>query len=289
MEGGRGAFHRERGGGFVRRAENAESGPGIAMAKENVPGDTAQPLVSIITACYNAAGSIEASIRSVRSQTYPNIEHIVIDGGSKDGTADIIRKHADGLAYWISERDKGIADAWNKGLARAKGRIIGTLNADDIYDERAVEAAVAAFAGQDDCIVYGTTRFFRDDPAKTIAEIGLAFDPQVLEYGFGFVHTTCFVPRRIYGQVGEFDTRYRIAIDTDFLLRCHFRGIPFRQAGNVTYMRAGGLSQKRRTEAYLEFLQQLYRQGHPRLRLLKALLIHYRQRILGRAPIPGIE
>ena len=240
------------------------------------------PLVSIITACYNAAGSLEAAIRSVRAQTYPNIEHIVIDGGSSDGTAEIIRRHADGLAYWVSERDKGIADAWNKGLSKASGRIIGTLNADDVYDPQAVASAVAALERGGRCVVYGTTRYFDKDPSRTVAVGDLLFDPSVLEFGFGFMHTTCFVPKAVYDEVGGFDTRYRIAIDTDFLLRCHYRGIPFQKSGVVTHMRTGGLSQRRRTQAYLEYLGQLHRLGYPRIKLAKAVLIHYKDRLLGR-------
>lgn len=252
-----------------------------AEAKASGIGEE-HPLVSIITACFNAADSIEAAIRSVRAQTYPNIEHIVIDGGSSDGTAEIIRRHADGLAYWVSERDKGIADAWNKGLSKATGRIIGTLNADDFYDPQAVASAVAALEQGGRCVVYGTTRYFDADPSTIVAVGDLLFDPSILEFGFGFMHTTCFVPKIVYDEVGGFDTRYRIAIDTDFLLRCHYRGIPFLKSGVVTHMRTGGLSQRRRTQAYQEYLGQLYGHGYSRIKIAKALLIHYKNRLLGR-------
>jgi glycosyltransferase involved in cell wall biosynthesis len=241
-----------------------------------------RPLVSIITACYNAADSIEAAIRSVRAQTYPDIEHIVIDGGSSDGTADIIRGHADGLAYWVSERDKGISDAWNKGLAKATGSVIGMLNADDLYDPEAVATAVSALEAGGRCIVYGTTRFFDREPSVTVAVGDKVFDPAVLEYGFGFMHTTCFVPKAVYDEVGGFDTRYRIAIDTDFLLRCHYLGIPFHKTGIVTHMRTGGLSQRRFTQAYREYLSQLRDHGYPRWKIARALLHHYKARLLGR-------
>lgn len=240
------------------------------------------PLVSIITACFNARDSLEAAILSVRAQTYPNIEHIIIDGGSSDGTVDVIRKHSAGLAYWVSEPDNGIADAWNKGLARAKGGIVATLNADDAYDAEAVAKAVDALGGDDWAIVYGTAHYFDTHPGKTVAIGDLDFDPAVLEFGFGFMHTTCFVPKRVYGEVGGFDSRYRIAIDSDFLLRCHYRGIPFRKGGNLTHMRTGGLSQRRQTRAYLEFLQQLLRNGYPRWKIARALLGHYKRRLFAR-------
>jgi len=244
------------------------------------------PLVSIITACFNARKSLEAALQSVKDQTYPNIEHIVIDGGSQDGTEELIRGRRNDLAYWVSEPDRGIADAWNKGLAVAKGDIVATLNADDIYHPEAVEAAVVALSGGGRCIAYGITRFFEDDPGKVIAENAMKFEPSLLEYGFGFMHTTCFVPKAVYGEVGWFDTRYRIAIDTDFLLRCHYLGIPFLHAGNVTFMRTGGLSQKRRTQAYQEYLLQLYRHGYPRTKILRAWLGHWKAKALGRLSDP---
>jgi len=89
--------------------------------------------VSIITATYNSSKTIEHCLRSIHSQTYPHIEHIIIDGGSTDGTVDIIRNYKDKIACWISEKDKGIYDAINKGVRRATGEIIGILHSDDFY------------------------------------------------------------------------------------------------------------------------------------------------------------
>src|SRR5687768_15692501 len=92
------------------------------------------PLVSIITIVFNGQKSIERAINSVLGQTYPNIEYIIIDGGSTDGTIDIIKKYQHKIAFWKSEPDNGIADAFNKGLSCAKGNIIGFVNADDWYN-----------------------------------------------------------------------------------------------------------------------------------------------------------
>jgi glycosyltransferase involved in cell wall biosynthesis len=240
-----------------------------------------RPLFTIITACYNAAATLEGALRSLQAQTYRDFEHIVIDGGSKDGTVDVIRRHESGLAVWISEPDKGIADAWNKGLARARGGIIGMLNADDLYDPRALESIAAALRPAERALTYGITRWFDSDPAAAGAADAQDFLPEKLEHGFGFLHTTCFVPKAVYDEVGGFDARYRIAIDTDFLLRCHFRGIGFRKADNVTFMRTGGLSARRRTQAYDEFLDQLGRHGYPRWKVRRAWLRFRLMKLLG--------
>jgi len=101
------------------------------------------PKVSIITPSFNQGQFLEASIRSVLEQDYPNLEYIVVDGGSKDNSVEVIKKYADRLAWWVSEKDKGHADALNKGFSHATGEILAWLNSDDMYFPGAVSEAVA--------------------------------------------------------------------------------------------------------------------------------------------------
>lgn len=125
---------------------------------------SSQPLVSIVTPSYNQAAFLEQTIRSVLEQDYPNIEYLIADGGSSDGSIEIIKKYAGKLAWWVSEKDKGQADGINKGFARAKGEFIGWVNSDDYYQPGAISAAVAALqANPDVAFVYGDVQVVDKD------------------------------------------------------------------------------------------------------------------------------
>ena len=114
------------------------------------------PLVSIVTPSFNQARFLEATLRSVLEQDYPNIEYLVVDGASTDGSVEIIRRYADRLTWWVSEKDNGQSEAINKGMRRARGEFIGWLNSDDIYLPGAVSAAVSAFLSHPQAgLIYG--------------------------------------------------------------------------------------------------------------------------------------
>jgi|WetSurMetagenome_2_1015567.scaffolds.fasta_scaffold00172_23 glycosyltransferase involved in cell wall biosynthesis len=238
------------------------------------------PLVSIITACRNSARFLEGAIGSVLAQTYPRIEYIIIDGASTDGTLDIIYKYENRLGFWKSEPDRCYAEAWNKGIRAAKGDIVGILNADDEYERHAVEQVVAGLSAGDRAVSYGVTRFIGDKPGEVLEEENVRFNAAMLSYGFGFYHTTCFVTKRVYDEIGIFDSRYRVAADTDFLLRCYRHGVEFRRLKNVTGMRLRGLSMRRDFAAKREFYGQLWKYGIPKSSIIRAAFFSIMHKLL---------
>src|SRR6187399_1640486 len=151
-----------------------------------------KPLVSIITVAYNADPFIEKTIQSVLSQTYSPIEYIIIDGGSTDNTVNIIKGYSNRIAYWCSEKDNGISDAFNKGLSKATGDIIGIINADDWYENDTVERVVNDFGNSD--IVYGDLQIWKGKQ-KDFIQKG---DHSLLTREMTVNHPTVFVKKSCY-------------------------------------------------------------------------------------------
>ncbi|NJC95282.1 MAG: glycosyltransferase [Anaerolineae bacterium] len=179
------------------------------------------PLVSIVTPSFNHARFIEATMRSVLTQDYPRIEYMVVDGGSDDGTVDIIRKYADRLAWWVSEKDKGQTDAINKGFARAGGDILAWLNSDDTYEPGAVSAAVAYLQEHPEVgMVYGDCNFINEQ-GNVIGKFNAAQTDYRLRRQ-GYVHIpqqTMFFRAGLWKQVGPLDPSFYFAMDYDLWTR----------------------------------------------------------------------
>ncbi|BCW88837.1 PGL/p-HBAD biosynthesis glycosyltransferase [Alphaproteobacteria bacterium SO-S41] len=201
--------------------------------------------VSVITVCLNAAATIERTLRSIRSQKDVAIEHIVIDGGSTDGTLAILERHRDTIAHLVSEPDTGLYDAMNKGLALATGEFVGFLNADDAFAAPDVIEGlmrVATRTGSD--AVYGDVlQVDAYDRASRLIK-GAAMPARGLRRGLMPPHPAFYARTHILRAAGGFDTSYRRAADFDLMARL-FRDPGFRAAhrpGVVTLMRLGGLS-----------------------------------------------
>jgi glycosyltransferase involved in cell wall biosynthesis len=221
------------------------------------------PLISIITVVYNGAHTLEQTILSVINQTYKNIEYIIIDGGSTDGTIDIIKKNENKLAYWISEPDKGIYDAMNKGIKQATGVLIGIINSDDWYELDAVENIVNKFNEQRNiAIYYGNIKIIYEN--KEIYQKNKKI--KHITAGMAINHPTCFVHREIYETVGLFDINYRIVADYDFILRSFLLNIPFFNVEQILVnMSAGGISDINYIEGWQEEKKSLRKNGFSRL------------------------
>lgn len=204
--------------------------------------------ISIITSVYNNRDTISDAIESVLSQTYPNIEYIVIDGASKDGTVDIIRTYADRITTFVSEPDRGIYDGLNKGVERATGDVIAFLHSDDLYNDPEVVARVAeAFISTNADAVYGDLVYTpKSDTSKVLRYWkSRDFHPDLLKQGWMPAHPTFFARRELYERYGAFDTTFRIAADYDFMLRVLSQGIKTHYLPTVLYkMRVGGESNK---------------------------------------------
>ena len=177
--------------------------------------------VSVITVSYNSVETLEQTIQSVLNQTYPNIEYIIIDGGSTDGTVDIIKKYHNKIAYWVSEKDSGISDAFNKGLLVASGDIVGILNADDFYAKEAVEIVVKEFTyNQKIDFVFGDM-YHSDESGKILHKvIGNSNYKNEIYYTMPAIfHPTVFVRKDVYNINGSFNLKFKTAMDYEFFLR----------------------------------------------------------------------
>lgn len=202
--------------------------------------ETDNPKVSIITVVYNGAKTIEDTIISVVEQSYCNIEYIIIDGQSTDGTLDIIKKYKDKINCVISEKDNGLYDAMNKGIRQATGDIIGIINSDDWYEKDSIAKVVSYFKSNDVDLVYGKMFYVFSDGTKTMT----GKEPlNELEYRMVISHPTVFIKKNIYEKYGVFDTTYKLAADYDLLLRFYHMNVKFGFVDDViAFFRVGGSS-----------------------------------------------
>lgn len=188
----------------------------------SLPPTTAPITISVITATWNCASTLGDCLDSVAQQTYPHHEHVVIDGASRDGTLDLLRARSDQLGVLLSEPDRGIYDALNKGIARASGDVVGFLHADDVYADQDVLANIArTFADPAVCAVYGDLQYVRKADTATVVRHWRSqpYQRGLLQRGWMPPHPTLYVRRDWYQRIGGFDTRYRIAADYHSILR----------------------------------------------------------------------
>lgn len=204
--------------------------------------------VSIVTACYNREATVSGSVQSVMSQTYDNIEHIIVDGASKDGTVEAIRRcNSPRLVKLISEKDRGCYEGLNKAIRLTSGDIVGWLHSDDVYFNDTVIADVVKVFEETGCdMVYGDGIFVSLDNPNWIIRDWLSgkYSDSKMEHGWLPLHTTVFVRKELFERFGYYHEEYKISSDTFWLLKCMYRtGIKIQyMKKHVVVMAYGGLS-----------------------------------------------
>jgi glycosyltransferase involved in cell wall biosynthesis len=223
------------------------------------------PKVSIITVCLNSKKYIEDTIRSVRGQTYKNIEYIIIDGGSTDGTTEVLQMHDKDIDYWVSEPDKGISDAFNKGIKASKGDIIGIINAGDRYTVDAVSTAVKILKENPEFdFVYGDLIYTDEKENPQFLVKGDRNYQKKIYYTMpSLIHPTVFLKRDAYKLCGLYDESYRLAMDYEFLLRITRYGKKgIYVEDTLALMTFGGISYSKFYDSYKEVCRASIKYGY---------------------------
>ena len=228
--------------------------------------------VSVVTICLNASNSLSRTIESVATQNHPDVEYFIVDGGSNDGTLEVI-KNADCISDWTSEKDDGIADAFNKGIRKGTGDLIGIINADDWYEPNAINEIANAYQNinpekRDRTIFHGDIQFVSKSSTRRMKPRMKAFSPNHWSFYFDMPvhHPTCFVPRKLYETVGGFDTSYSVAMDFEFMIRARNAGAEFHYIPSViANFSVGGVSTSQTQLALHEVRRAQLKNGLSRL------------------------
>jgi glycosyltransferase involved in cell wall biosynthesis len=227
--------------------------------------------VSLITVAYNAERHLRHCIESVLAQDHPEIEYIIVDGASTDGTLSLIRSYGDAIAKVVSEPDQGIYDAMNKGIRLATGDLIGLINADDFYAHaQVISQVVAAFAEHKTDTIFGDLVFVEEGDLDKVVRYypGKGFHHRKMRRGIMPPHPTFFARRGMYEQYGYFDEHYRICADFDLMLRWFYHHeVSYQHLPTIMVkMRTGGASTKGLHSTRLinrEILHSLRKNGIP--------------------------
>lgn len=247
---------------------------------------TVLPLVSVVTVVFNGKDFIERTLKSVLAQDYPNIEYIILDGGSSDGTQEIVHRYLSRLAYFSSEPDHGIYDAMNKGIAVASGAWINFMNAgDEFLAVNTVSKSMAQILGED-VILYGDVEiqypcFFRTESAG---------NPNKLWRGMQFCHQSAFISLH-YHKINPFNPENKIAADLEFFHTAQKKGVKFKNLNQViSRVITGGVSEKNRVRTLIAFCSTICgAQFHPIIKFYYGMrILDSIARMMAKAVMPRV-
>ena len=226
--------------------------------------------VSIITSCFNREKTIAQAIESVLEQDYPQIEYIIVDGASTDGSLSVIERYADRIAKIISKPDKGMYEAINKGIRAATGDIIGLLHSDDfLFSPHTISRIVEKFKETNADFVYGNGLYVDAEHTDKVIRnwIGGSYSKWKVHHGWLPLHPTCYIRKECFDRYGLYDESYKIAADSDFLVRYLYEANLEVAYLNecIVRMRMGGLStdSKRRKMIWDEDIRMYRKHGFP--------------------------
>ena len=202
---------------------------------------------SIITVCYNSEHTIRDCIETVLEQDYPDIEYVIVDGGSSDGTMDIVREYEGRIDCVISEPDRGIYDAMNKGIRQATGDFVGTLNSDDLFAHTGVISSLATFLHDNPELdgAYADLEFVRRNDVNQVFRIysSKRFSKTLIRFGIMIPHPTFYVKRSLFDTLGNYKLNYRVSADFELMTRFIVGGVKLGRLPEVMVkMREGGVS-----------------------------------------------
>lgn len=213
-------------------------------------------LFTIVTVCFNSEKTIERTIQSVLHQTCQDYEYIIVDGASTDGTMDIVRRYEplfQGKMRWISEPDRGIYDAMNKGITKASGELIGIVNSDDYYEVDALEKIERLYDGYDYSIIYGSVRAVENGKETCVYIKNHEFIEKDM-----ITHPSCFISKKLYDKFGMYSLEYPYSADYEFMLRIRKeKQIKYYKTYDIiTNFTSGGVSDTRK--GYRDTMKLLY-------------------------------
>jgi len=215
---------------------------GRRLCPESGPGRRSRPWLSVVTICLNCRDELESTMASVLRWPSSEVEYIIIDGGSSDGSVELLQQYDSQLEYWVSEPDQGISDAFNKGISLCRGDVVGLLNAGDWYAPDALAAVRKDFAAhRESGVVCGRMQFWQGGEKAYCTDS----EPALLRRDMSVAHPACFVRTTVYHALGGFDADFRLAMDYELLLRFFVHGVGFVKNSTVlTNMRHDGISEE---------------------------------------------